>query len=108
LDRSLGVILASWSPFGALLSLPPSPSSRVLLRLPGVKKFFLLSLPSPLSWELLPQALLELVIMYAMMSTPALASSSHCRTAREKVAQEAAVHAVKANVKIDGEYLETF
>ena len=41
---------------------------------------------SPLSWKLLPYALLELVTMYVMMSTSALASNSHCRTAREKVA----------------------
>jgi hypothetical protein len=33
-----------------------------------------------------PYALLELVIMYVAMRTSALASSSHCRTAREKVA----------------------
>jgi hypothetical protein len=41
----------------------------------------LLSLPLPLSWKLLPYALLELVIMNVMMSTSALASSSHCRIA---------------------------
>ena len=56
------------------------------LALAGVKqKNFLLSLPSPLSWKLLPYALLELAIMYVMMSTSALASSNHCRIAREKV-----------------------
>jgi hypothetical protein len=42
-------MLAPWPSLGAPLSLPSSSSSsRVLLRLPGVKQLFLLSLPSPL------------------------------------------------------------
>jgi hypothetical protein len=80
----LGVILASWSSLGVPLSLPPPPPSPVTVA--GGEKIFFLSLPSSLSWKLLPYALLELVIMYVMMSTFALASSSHCRIAREKVA----------------------
>jgi hypothetical protein len=72
-----------------------------------VKKIFLLSLPSPLPWKLLPYALLELVIMYVR-------GDEHFCTRFEQPLQnraregcsEAAVHAVEVNVKVNRECLE--
>jgi hypothetical protein len=54
-------------------------------------ELLLWSFPSPLSWKLLPYALLELVLVDVMTSTSVLASSSsghafqHFRTAFEEV-----------------------